>query len=79
MLGKEEDLKRSRRRIQIKKMPAPRQTKVKVYLRSRPCENFANDMIEYGTDGKVGTIYSTLVIFFMAKKDALAIILYNCE
>ena len=34
-------------------MPAPRQTKVKVYLRSRPCENFANDMIEYGADGKV--------------------------
>jgi hypothetical protein len=34
-------------------MPAPRQTKVKVFLRSRPCENFANDMIEYGMDGKV--------------------------
>ena len=34
-------------------MPVPRQTKVKVFLRSRPCENFANDMIEYGSDGKV--------------------------
>ena len=33
--------------------PAPKQTKVKVFLRSRPCDNFANDMIEYGTDGKV--------------------------
>lgn len=34
-------------------MPASRQTRVKVYLRSRPCEKFASDMIEYGIDGKV--------------------------
>jgi hypothetical protein len=43
-------------------MPAPRQTKVKVYLRSRPCENFANDMIEYGSDGKV-TIFKIINYF----------------
>jgi len=34
-------------------MPAPRQTKVKVYLRTRPTENFANEMIEFGPDAKV--------------------------
>ena len=34
-------------------MPASKQTRVKVFLRSRPCENFASDMIEYGTDAKV--------------------------
>lgn len=39
-------------------MPAPRQTRVKVFLRSRPCENFANDMIEYGSDDKTVNIYN---------------------
>ena len=34
-------------------MPGPKQTKVKVYLRSRPCENFADEMIDFGPDGKV--------------------------
>ncbi|RNA34917.1 kinesin KIF9 isoform X1 [Brachionus plicatilis] len=39
-------------------MPGPRQTKVKVYLRSRPCDNFADDMIEFGSDGKAVNIYN---------------------
>lgn len=39
-------------------MPASRPTRVKVYLRSRPCEKFASDMIEYGVDGKTVNIYN---------------------
>jgi hypothetical protein len=36
-------------------MPA-RQSKVKVFVRTRPTENFANDMIEYAADSKVSSI-----------------------
>jgi kinesin family protein 6/9 len=39
-------------------MPAPKQTRVKVYLRSRPCENFASEMIEYAADGKQINIFN---------------------
>jgi hypothetical protein len=38
-------------------MPFPKQTKVKVYLRTRPTENFASDMIEFGPDQKVKIKY----------------------
>lgn len=38
--------------------PASKQSRVKVYLRSKPSENFANDMIEYGTDNKTINIYN---------------------
>ncbi len=39
-------------------MPPARQSKVKVFLRSKPSENFANDMIEYGSDNKTVNIYN---------------------
>lgn len=41
--------------------PSGKQSKanrVKVYLRSRPCDNFASDMIEYGSDDRTINIYN---------------------
>ena len=37
---------------------APTKSRVKVFLRSRPSDNFANDMIEYGSDNKTVNIYN---------------------
>lgn len=37
---------------------APSKSRVKVFLRSRPSDNFANDMIEYGSDNKTVNIYN---------------------
>jgi hypothetical protein len=36
-------------------MSAQKQTKVKVFVGSRPTENIASEMIEYGNDKKVKT------------------------
>lgn len=49
-------------------MPASKQTRVKVFLRSRPCENFASEMIDFGADGKVtslhiNTLFLNLITF----------------
>ena len=37
---------------------APKQTRVRVFLRTRPSENFASEMIELGGDGKSVNIYN---------------------
>lgn len=50
-------------------MPSPKQTKVKVYLRTRPTENFASDMIEFGPDQKV--LLSFIIKYTNTKRIAI--------